>query len=208
LTDSINSLTRRKELKMVDTVSQHLPPTYEAIVEATKRSEFSMASDVKTCSLLRTLSASKPGGKMLELGTGTGLATAWILDGMDSTSTLISVDNDSGVLDIARAHLNNDPRLTLELSDGADWINKNKSASFDFIFADTWHGKYLLLEEILSMLRVGGIYIIDDMLPQTNWPDGHDLKAQALLDVLDNRGDLILTRQSWASGVVIGVRTR
>jgi hypothetical protein len=29
----------------------------------------------------------KPGGRFLELGTGTGHGTAWLLSGMDSTST-------------------------------------------------------------------------------------------------------------------------
>lgn len=32
----------------------------------------------------------------------------------------------------------------------------------DFIFADTWHGKYLMLAEVLDMLNPGGLYIIDD----------------------------------------------
>jgi len=44
--------------------------------------------------MLRTLAASKPGGRFLELGTGTGIATAWLLEGMDERSTLISIDND------------------------------------------------------------------------------------------------------------------
>lgn len=49
--------------------------------------------------------------------------------------------------------------------DGDKWIKDNKRQKFDFIFADTWHGKYLLLEDVLLMLNNGGIYIIDDMLP-------------------------------------------
>jgi len=39
-----------------------------------------MPSDVMVGALLRLLAAAKPGGRMLELGTGTGLATAWVLD--------------------------------------------------------------------------------------------------------------------------------
>jgi predicted O-methyltransferase YrrM len=34
---------------------------------------FTMASDAWTGALLRTLAAAKPGGSLLELGTGTGL---------------------------------------------------------------------------------------------------------------------------------------
>ena len=39
-------------------------------------------------------------------------------------------------------------------------------------------GKYDLFEETIDMLNNGGIYIIDDMLPQPNWPLGHDEKVK------------------------------
>ena len=84
--------------------------------------------------------------------------------------------------------------------------NENKDKKFDYIFADTWHGKYLLLDEVLSMLNKGGLYIIDDMLPQPNWPDGHHEKAINLVTVLEKRSDLILTKQNWATGIIIAVK--
>ncbi len=189
-------------------VSSHQPQpaAYAAIFAATQEAGFTMASDVNTCSLLRTLAASKPTGRFLELGTGTGLSTAWILDGMDDYSTLISVDNDPEVLAIARKHVGADPRLQLVLSDGGEWIHRQEKPMFDYIFADTWHGKYLLLDEALDMLAPGGLYIIDDMLPQPNWPDGHAEKATDLLARLDTRTDLLLTRLDWATGIVIGTK--
>lgn len=165
-----------------------------------------MPSDVRTCALLRTLAASKPGGAFLELGTGTGLSTCWILEGMDSGSNLISIDHDSELLSIARKYLGGDSRLTLVHSDGGLWINNHQSMGFDYIFADTWHGKYLLLDEVLEMLRPGGIYIVDDMLPQPNWPEGHDEKANALVKALESRGDLYLNRLSWATGIILAVK--
>lgn len=165
-----------------------------------------MASDVLTCSLLRTLAASKANGNFLELGTGTGLATAWILDGMDTASALISVDNEAAFLNIAKEFLGNDARLQLVCNDGGEWINNNRQLRFDYIFADTWHGKYLLLEETLSMLAKGGFYIIDDMLPQPNWPEGHHQKVNNLVSYLEARNDLLLTKQDWASGIIVAVK--
>ncbi|MEO6721959.1 MAG: class I SAM-dependent methyltransferase [Ferruginibacter sp.] len=190
---------------MTEEINQQMPKAYLEINEATIQSGFTMASDVLTCSLLRTLAASKPGGKFLELGTGTGLSTAWILDGMDNDSSLLSIDNDPAFLDIAKRFLGDDKRLNLIASDGGEWIDNNKDLKFDYIFADTWHGKYLLLDEALSMLNKGGLYIIDDMLPQPNWPDGHQEKAIDLVKVLENRADLILTKQVWATGIIIAV---
>ncbi len=186
-------------------LNQPFPITYTSINEATKLSGFTMASDVLTCCLLRTLAASKPGGKFLELGTGTGLSTSWILDGMDNNSSLISIDNDTAFLKIASTFLADDLRLSLVETDGGTWVEENATQKFDYIFADTWHGKYLLLDEVLSMLNKGGFYIIDDMLPQPNWPDGHQEKAIQLLQYLEARTDLLVTKQYWATGIVIAV---
>ena len=187
-------------------INQQFPKAYQQIDDATKASGFDMASDVLTCSLLKTLAASKPVGRFLELGTGTGLSTSWILDGIDKQSTLTSVDNDDKFLNIAKTFLGNDKRLNLVLSDGGDWLEQNKEKKFDYIFADTWHGKYLLLEEAINMLNPGGFYIIDDMLPQLNWPEGHQEKAIKLVADLESREDLHLTKQVWATGILIGVK--
>ena len=191
---------------MTEEINQSYPIAYNEIMEATAASGFSMASDVLTCSLLRTLAASKPAGKMLDLGTGTGLSTSWILDGMDEQSSLISVDNDPAFLNIADNFLKEDNRLQLITADGGDWVEANRHQKFDYIFADTWHGKYLLLDEVLAMLNPGALYIIDDMLPQPNWPDGHQEKAVKLLNDLAARIDLLLTKQVWATGIIIAVK--
>lgn len=191
---------------MIDEIIQKIPNTYLDIDNATKENGFTMPSDILTCSLLKTLATSKPSGKFLELGTGTGLSTAWILDGMDINSTLISFDNDEALLGIAQKYLGQDDRLKLVLSEGKVWVKNNIGQKFDYIFADTWHGKYLLLDEVLEMLNKGGLYIVDDMLPQPNWPEGHKEKASNFLKYLENRSDLNLTKQNWATGIIIAVK--
>jgi predicted O-methyltransferase YrrM len=191
---------------MTEEINQPIPKAYDDINDATKKLGFTMASEVLTCSLLRTLAASKPSAKFLELGTGTGLSTSWILDGMDERSSLVSIDNNSSVLEVAKQFLGNDKRLRLHCVDGEAWINANKQNKFDYIFADTWHGKYLLLDEVLSMLNTGGLYIIDDMLPQPNWPEGHHEKVTRLVKYLESRSDLLLTKQVWATGVIVAVK--
>ena len=191
---------------MTQEIRQQFPKAYSHIDELTKLSGFTMASDVLTCYLLRTLASSKPNGKFLELGTGTGLSTSWILDGMDEESSLTSIDNDPHFLEIAQSFLGNDKRLELLCIDGAEWFEGNKEKKYDYIFADTWHGKYLLLDEALSMLNKGGLYIIDDMLPQSNWPEGHQEKAIHLISRLESREDLSLTKQVWATGIIVAVK--
>jgi predicted O-methyltransferase YrrM len=148
------------------------PKTLAGIWADTRASGFTMACEPLTCSLLRTLAATKPSARFLELGSGTGLSTAWLLDGMDANSSLITVDNDESFLSILNKHLGNDTRLTVICNDGDEFLRSLKGQQFDLIFADTWSGKYRLLEEALDLVSPAGIYVIDDMLPHqlARWP--------------------------------------
>jgi predicted O-methyltransferase YrrM len=165
-----------------------------------------MHSDAFTGSLLRTLVASKPGGAFLELGTGCGLGTSWMLDGMDASARLTSVDTDPVVQAIARDVLGPDLRLRLVLEDGGDFL-ANATDTFDLIYADAWPGKFSDLDRALALVKPGGIYLVDDMLPQPNWPDGHDVKAAALIERLLVLQDFQSTWLEWSTGLIICVRT-
>src|SRR5262245_21488477 len=132
------------------------PIAVEAILRETADIGFSMASESQTGSLLRTFAASRPAGRFLELGTGTGIATAWLLDGMDQASHLHSVDNDPTVVAIARRHLGSDPRVTFHLDDGATFIERQTAGSYDFVFADAWPGKFSHLEQALALVLTRG----------------------------------------------------
>jgi len=193
---------------MDDTANLRPPTALSAIEAETGRLGFGMAGERRVGSLLRTLARSKGKGRFLELGTGTGLSTSWILDGMTPDSSLVTLDNDRTVLDVVERHLGHDPRLRIVCDDGDRFVLDLAAdgARFDFIFADTWAGKYRHLEETLGLLERKGLYIIDDMLPQANWPEDHPPKVKDLLDFLDGNPGLQVTKLGWSSGVVIVAR--
>jgi predicted O-methyltransferase YrrM len=182
------------------------PKTLPFIWADTRAAGFTMASEPLTCSLLRTLAASKPSARFLELGSGTGLSTAWLLDGMDSGSHLTTVDNDETLLSILNRHLGADPRLEVVCADGDEFLKSLRGQHFDFIFSDTWAGKYRLLDEAFELLNPTGLYVIDDMLPQPNWPEGHAEKVANLVATLEQRKDFRVTKLSWASGVILATK--
>ncbi|MEA5414752.1 O-methyltransferase [Synechococcus sp. BA-132 BA5] len=182
------------------------PKAVEGIWNDSVAAGFSMASDPLTCSLLRTLAASKPSARFLELGSGTGLSTAWILDGMDQSSSLITVDNDEACIGILGNHLGPDPRLEIVCADGDAFLQSLDGQHYDFIFADTWSGKYCYLDEALGLVKPGGLYIIDDMLPQPSWPEGHAAKVESLINYLDANCGFHVTKMSWASGIILATK--
>jgi predicted O-methyltransferase YrrM len=182
------------------------PLLVERILVRTAGLNFNMGSEPRTGALLRALAASKPSGRLLELGTGTGIATAWLLDGMDGDSTLTSVDTDPQVQAVADEVLGADRRLRLITDDGAAFLGRKEPASFDLVFADAMPGKYEALENALAVVRPGGFYVIDDLLPQPNWPEGHREKVQVLMERLATDKRFVIAPMVWASGIVVAVR--
>ena len=90
---------------MNDSEIPRRPGAIGDILAETEALGFSMTSEPKVGSFLAALAASKPGGRFLELGTGTGHGTAWLLAGMDASSSLDTVDTDAEVVAIAQRHL-------------------------------------------------------------------------------------------------------
>lgn len=147
------------------------PSILEQVITKSEAIGFDMSASNETGELLSFLAALKPGGRFLEIGTGTGVGASWILNGMDQTSHLTSIEIDQKAHEIAVDCMGNDPRVTFLLEDGLDFLKQQKQESFDFIFADTYPGKYEYVSETLDLLKPKGIYIVDDMKPQSDWPE-------------------------------------
>ena len=194
---SLNNIEKMDDERIV------MPADYRDILIASEKIKFSMPSDLQTGSLLRTLVGSKLNGVFLELGTGTGLSLSWILDGIDDGSRVVSIDNNEDYLSIAKKYFESDSRVAILCEDAYTWIRANQTEKFDLIFADAWPGKYETIDETLNLLKPGGLYIIDDMLPQSNWPVNHQENVDRLVGYLEKRTDLRLTKMNWSTGLII-----
>lgn len=186
-----------------------------ALLETARTLGFTQSSDALTGGLLTTLAASKPGGRFLELGTGVGMGSAWLLSGMDAVSTLITVEQKAKQVEVAKKHLGGDPRVTFWVGDGLEFL-RGPLEPFDFIFADTWPGKIEQPGLALDLVAPGGFYVVDDM--NLGWKDEAELHEvddyllgvwrgqRALMDVLAARDDFICTRLEWSTGLMVCVR--
>lgn len=180
-----------------------IPETYATILSQSQAIQFYMPSDLETGSLIRSLVASKPGGRFLDIGTGTGLSLSWMADGADSGAIVISIDNNARYQQIASSIFKDDDRISIINADGAEWLSVYKGPQFDLIFADAWPGKFERLDEALSLVKRGGFYLIDDLLPQPNWPEAHQPNVDRLFEMLQNRTDFVMTPFSWSTGLCL-----
>ena len=167
-----------------------------------------MASEPKAGALLRVLAASKPHSRFLELGTGTGLGTSWLLAGMDGESTLDSVDNDPAVVAVAKRHLDKDPRVRFHVGDGGEFLERLHVEPFDFIYADAWPGKFTHLQQALSILESAASTSSTICCPsRTGRTDTATLVA-GLIAELERDRSFVPLRLAWSSGIMMLVRRR
>jgi predicted O-methyltransferase YrrM len=183
------------------------PKALDAIMAATRAIGFQSWCWPQVGALLRVMAALKPDGRLLEIGTGTGVGTCWLLDGMDSSARLLTIDINPKVQAIARSQLGTDPKLTVLCEDAGAVIRREPQNSFDLIFADGGAGKHVLLDETLALLRPGGIYICDDTKPHPMWPPEHAVKIPRLMEALAARRDFRRIYIDWSSGVVVMVKS-
>ncbi|HFQ4907232.1 TPA: O-methyltransferase [Vibrio vulnificus] len=168
---------------------------------------FDLQPDNKTGALLRVLVASKQDGTFLELGTGTGISTSWIVSGMSAHSKLITVDNDEISQRIAKKHIQATDRVKFLTTDAFEFIRNSDEETYDLIFADAWPGKFELMYETISLLKVGGFYIVDDMLPFEDWPKEQYPQALMNIERLLNSNQGFKVGIDWSTGICILTRT-
>ena len=179
------------------------PKDYESILKESRKLNFTMISDEEVGVLLRLLTSSKKEGEILELGTGTGLALALIVDGLHSKGKVISIENDSQYIEVARSFFDKESRINIVQEDAKVWIKKNKHLQFDIIFADTWVGKFTDLDQTLEMVKPGGFYVIDDLNQQENWPEGHQDKVILLIEKLKCQLNFSVLTLDFGTGIMV-----
>ncbi len=114
--------------------------------------------------VLSVLAASvRPGGRILEIGTGAGVGTAWIAHGLDGRTDVevVSLEIEPMLCEAVRqsawppniAIVNTDATMTL-----------SELGGFELVFADAAPVKYGNIEAVVSVLNPGGILVIDDLL--------------------------------------------
>jgi predicted O-methyltransferase YrrM len=172
------------------------------------REGFEASSEPEVGDLLAALAASKPDGMFLELGTGAGLGTACLLSGMSGTARLVTVELSEALSQAAQEEIN-DPRVEWVIADGGPWLAARQPGQrrYDMVFADAWPGKFTHLDEALDLVADGGLYVVDDLLPQPNWPASHRASVDALTARLASLPGWRTFRTDLGSGVMVCVRS-
>ena len=137
----------------------------------------------------------------------TALVSAYRRDNQVSNSQMVTVEIDPVVQQIAKIDLGYDARISFVEEDAVSFLQHAPKSAFDLIFADALPGKFSELDDALALLADGGVYIVDDLLPQENWPEGHAPRVPVFIDNMMARGDLTVEYWQWSSGILLARKT-
>jgi predicted O-methyltransferase YrrM len=183
-----------------------VPPLVAAASARARQTGFPMSSDPAVGRLLAVLAAHLPeGARVLELGTGTGVGTAWIVSGLlpRTDVTVTSVEKDPETAAAAAAGYW-PPFVILRCDDALGVLEEGEA--FDLIFADAPDGKWDGLDRTVAALRPYGLLIVDDMAPQPDWTDSHRAAQDKVRQSLVSDPALTSAELAVGSGVILSVR--
>jgi predicted O-methyltransferase YrrM len=180
-----------------------VPQTVQKAQEISDRYRFYMASEPRTGALLRTLAASKPGGRILEIGSGLGLGAAWLLAGMDEDARLTTLETHPKFAAVCRETLAPDSRVEVVTTDAIDWLENYSGPPFDLVFMDTTTAKFFRRDLVFQHLAKGALVVADDLLPQPKWNSEHAGKVERFRREFVKEPELVPLLMDWASGIAL-----
>lgn len=164
---------------------------------------FKMSSEPRVGALLRTLAASKPGGRVLEVGSGVGIGAAWLLAGMGPTARLTTLEIHARTAEVCRRLLSEDPRAEVITTDAIEWLENYSGPPFDLVFVDTTIAKFERRDLLYRHMANGALLIADDLLPQEKWVAAHPARVERFRREIVVEPDLVVTLLDWASGLAV-----
>lgn len=128
-------------------------------------------------------------GKILEIGTGYGVGSSWILSTIAPAVELISVDNSKEKIDkVAKTLIHNQVEFFY-----GDWKEAISRGPFQFIFADAAAAKTFEGELLFNTLDTGGMLLMDDFTPEEYFPEEWKGKPDKVREFWLNHKELIAT---------------
>ncbi len=187
-------------------MSHDLPDLVRQAHQQAAATGFTMSCEPETGRLLAVLAAAvPPGGRILELGTGTGVGTAWLVAGLHGRGDVevLTVENDPGTAALVRAVPW--PAFVKLINGDATDVTR-RSGTFDLIFADAPAGKWHGLEKTIAALRPGGRLVVDDMTPTRYIDDTHRHKTNQVREHLHSHPELTTVEIAWSTGLILSTR--
>lgn len=136
-----------------------VPPLVREALALADRAGFEQSCSPGTGRLLHVFAAQVRQGRIGELGTGSGVGTAWIASALEPDAELMTVEHDD-VLAHRSAELFGDLGNVTVIA--GDWSELAAHAPYALLFCDTVVPKLEEVDATVAMLAMGGMIVLDD----------------------------------------------
>ena len=188
-------------------IEADIPVAVAAARRRAKSVGFKQSCENDVGRLLSTLAAAvQPNGSILEIGTGVGVGTAWIVAGLEGRDdvALLTVESDERLSEVTKKW--SWPSFVRLLR--ADATEVTLPTKYDLIFADAAPIKYGHISSSVAALRPGGILVVDDLHAGPRTTDSERSEKDALRQYLLGLSDLHAVELDWSSGVIMVTKSR
>ena len=168
---------------------------------------FAQSSEADVGRFLAVLAGGVPGGgRILEIGTGVGFGTAWLVEGLAGRVDVevVSIEIEAAL----HAAVSVEPWPAFVRLVRGDVLELfGALGRFDLIFADAQGGKWERLDRTIEALAIGGLLVVDDMRRPTVSIDPHQaVKTAEVRTSLLSDPRLLAIELDWASGLILARR--
>ncbi len=142
-----------------------IPELVTSTLDLSRQRGFISSTRHETGRLLAALAASRT-GTLAELGTGTGVGSAWLSSGAPKEARIVSAELDPALAEDVSQIFEDVENLQIV---SGDWSTLEQYAPFSLVFVDVRE----VMEQIdvlASLLEPGGIAVLDDFVPSAHWP--------------------------------------
>jgi predicted O-methyltransferase YrrM len=159
-----------------------------------------------TGAYLRQLAHQIKAQSVVEIGTGSGVGSLWLLEGMLSSGTLTSIDDEMEHTSIAKLALADadiaQSRVRLITNSVMDVMTKLTDRAYDLVvFRYNPEDLSFAISEAHRILRSGGVFVVDNFFGGSKVPDPaqRDPKTVALREA----GKLVKAdTESWVTSLI------
>jgi predicted O-methyltransferase YrrM len=138
------------------------PLLVEKALELAHNKKFQNSCIGEVGQLLRLLVAGAKPGIIAEIGTGCGVSSAWMLNGLQTHHQFVSVENDLALYQAVSELFASESRATFIVG---DWRELLKYQPFQLVFVDVGNAKDDGSDAVVEATAVGGLIILDDFTP-------------------------------------------
>ena len=183
----------------------YIPSLVQRAGNLAEQMNYSDSTSREVGRLLQLLASQSLSGVLVEIGTGCGVASAWIVSALAPGASFFTVEANVARAAAARALFDAYPNVHVV---HGDWRQLLRIGQFSLLYAGLESPRLSEADRLLQTLRPGGLIVLDRLNPIEQLPEDLRRKPDKLRDFYLNDPRLLATEVQVSSSEAVILATR